>query len=142
MGKKKLSKEESAERDMFVEHLEKAGWDIAGPPEEARMSFDSKNLHLVLEYSAEIQGVNFYLIDQNSGKEVKLVIQYEDKEKKLLELITSLQGKISLKNFREYAAKIAKVFPQTFVDVPNKGLYQLSEDEEPAKEEKPKKKKS
>lgn len=142
MGKKKLSKEELAERDIFVEHMEKAGWDIAGPPEEARMSFDNKNLHLVLEYSSEIQGVNFYLIDQDSGKEVKLVIQYEDKEKKLLELLTSVQGKISLKNFREHAAKIAKVFPQTFVDIPDKGLYQLSEDEEPTKKDKPKKKKS
>lgn len=145
MKKKELSKDELAERDLFVEHLEKAGWSEAGPANEtyeARMSFNNGKIHLVLEYSAEIQGFYFYLINQDSGKEVKLVIQYEDEEKKLLELITSFQKKISPENFRDYSAKIAETFPQTFVDIPGKGLYQLSEDEEPTKEDKPKKKKS
>lgn len=134
MKKTELSKEELKERNLFVSHLKKAGWSETGinqmfddgdfVSEEAQMEFANDQMSLLLEFSTELRGFKLYLT-ANSGKEANFVIQYEEKFAELLDLITSFQHKISSRNYKTYMQKILDLCPQTFVDVPEKGLHQL-----------------
>jgi hypothetical protein len=138
MRKKELSEEQLEERNLFVKHLEKAGWTDTGVnqmfddgdfvSEESQMEYTNDKMGMLFEFSAKIRGLRLNLT-ADSGKEVNFVVQYEEKLKELLKLITSFQDKISAQNYKGYMSKVLELCPQTFADVPEKGLHKLVEDE-------------
>lgn len=123
MRKKELSKQQLDERNLFVRHLEKSEWNSTGGNkmfddgdfvlEEAKMEYDNGKMNLLLGFSAESRAISLY-IAAVSGKEANFVIEYGNKEKELLELITSFQKKISAKNFKRYHLANSKIMSSNF----------------------------
>ncbi|HKS28229.1 MAG TPA: hypothetical protein VJS44_10435 [Pyrinomonadaceae bacterium] len=127
-----------AERNLFMEKVTAAGWDVAGWAElfetdlfdvrpEGRAEYTNEAAHLVLEYLAAEECVTLLVAARGAQEDMMKYRFYFDRGlENLLDSIIGWQGDLSTQNFTPLIKRVIPLCQAVFYELPQGQLLKLS----------------
>lgn len=123
MRKSDMSREQLAERAVFVDKLTAAGWrgsnfnrnfdDGLSVSPEASMSYSNRDMTLRFDLAFKDPRATLYL-DAKGGKTLGLVFKCPERLQDLVSAVVAMQNDISPDNVKEKSADLLAVCPEMF----------------------------